>query len=353
MNLAGHKGKVNAVCVTKNGKQAYTAGDDAAVRIWDLTTGSLVKALTRHTAPVISLATMFNGEFVASADVNKQICLWDANRIVGRIGGEYVSNWDTHAVCFNELSDSLVLATGAEGGGGAVRRLHLNIENEPPVATVDAPAGNGPPLVKRPDPAMADASIATSKELSGRVVDCLYSSDGKRLYAVTQQGDVHVLDPLTLEEIQKQKIVDGAVVHAVVAPQTIPTPAKPAKDWLYVLDENKHLHVFDPDKGQVVKNQSLETQLNDSNKSLTYVMAVAPDSRFLFIWSRAGWHGAMWDVKNNSDALVGPLLRPPFKTGTHAVAFSADARFGAAAAPAKIRGPTNALRGKRGGHDRL
>jgi hypothetical protein len=40
---------------------------------------------------------------------------------------------------FNELSDSLVLGTAA-GGAGAVRYFRLNIENEPTVATIVAPA---------------------------------------------------------------------------------------------------------------------------------------------------------------------------------------------------------------------
>ncbi len=343
MTLAGHKGKVLAVCLTKNGKHGYTAGDDCTVRIWDMASGALVKTLAKHTAPVVSLAAMPNAQFALSADAKGQICLWDSNRIVGRLGGEYVSNWDVQTAGFNELSDSLVIGTAAEGVAGAVRRVHLNIDNEPAVVTI-SDAGNipplikkpDPPLVKKPDPPSANDPIATSKELSARLVDCLYSSDCKRIYAVTQQGDLHVLDPLTLEETQKQQIVDGAIVHAVVSSQTIPAPMKPAKDWLCVLDANKRLHVFDPDKGASVKNVSLEVQLTDRNMPPQYVLSAAPDGRVLFVLTRTGARGAMWDIKTNTDALVPTLLRAPFKSTTRSVAFSADGRFGAAATPAKL-----------------
>ncbi len=150
-SLLGHQGKVRAVTTTE--KHAYTAGDDATVRIWDVTTGALLRTLTNHKSPVLALATMPNGEFVASASRDGQIYLWDAIRGIGRLGGECVSNGDVRTVGFNELSDSLVLGTGAEGGAGTVSYLGLNIENEPAVVTIAAQPKKPDELSKKPEEA--------------------------------------------------------------------------------------------------------------------------------------------------------------------------------------------------------
>ncbi|MFJ8926517.1 hypothetical protein ACIRLA_08085 [Streptomyces sp. NPDC102364] len=79
--LTGHTGSVRAVaCTVLDGRPAaVTAGDDRSVRVWDLATGTLVgEPLTGHTGPVFALAcTVLDGRPAAVTADHASVWVWD------------------------------------------------------------------------------------------------------------------------------------------------------------------------------------------------------------------------------------------------------------------------------------
>jgi formylglycine-generating enzyme required for sulfatase activity len=85
------------------------------------------------------------------------------------LGGEYLSISDVRTLLFNELSDSLVLGTAA-GGAGAVRYVRLNIENEPAVVTIAAPAAKDE-TTPAPKPPKKGPKVESAGRKPGDVVE--------------------------------------------------------------------------------------------------------------------------------------------------------------------------------------
>src|SRR5262249_8945492 len=54
--LAGHNGKINAVAVSPDGHWIATGSDDHTVRLWSVTEGGQERVLSGHTLPVRSVA---------------------------------------------------------------------------------------------------------------------------------------------------------------------------------------------------------------------------------------------------------------------------------------------------------
>ncbi len=97
-----------------------------------------------------------------------------------------------------------------------------------------------PKVVKKEDPKEDKGGlIATSEDLSDQIVDCFYSSDGKKIYATAAGGAIHVLDPVTLKDIAKLNAIDARIMHAVAAPKSVRPKADRSKEWLYILDDQK------------------------------------------------------------------------------------------------------------------
>lgn len=75
--LAGHKGQINAVAFTPDGRRLFSASHDGAVRVWDPAAGRLVKALDWKVGPVTALAVAPDGLTAAAAGKSGQVVVWD------------------------------------------------------------------------------------------------------------------------------------------------------------------------------------------------------------------------------------------------------------------------------------
>ncbi|MBG1240061.1 WD40 repeat domain-containing protein, partial [Nostoc sp. NZL] len=75
--LEGHSDRVNSVVYSPNGQQLASASYDKTIKIWDVSSGKLLKTLTGHNDTVRSVAYNPNGKQLASASFDKTIKIWD------------------------------------------------------------------------------------------------------------------------------------------------------------------------------------------------------------------------------------------------------------------------------------
>ena len=74
----GHTGPVTEIAFSPDGTQIVSAGDDTTIKIWDSTTGELIRTLQGHTKPINALAISPGGTLIVSTSDDTKIKIWDA-----------------------------------------------------------------------------------------------------------------------------------------------------------------------------------------------------------------------------------------------------------------------------------
>ena len=77
--LEGHKGRVNSVAVSPDGKWAASGSHDNTVKVWDLETGECLKTLKGHTDWVQSVAITQDGKQILSGSNDHTFRIWDVD----------------------------------------------------------------------------------------------------------------------------------------------------------------------------------------------------------------------------------------------------------------------------------
>lgn len=74
--LKGHSDFVRSVLISPDGQTVFSGSDDSTIKIWELSTGKLIRTLTVHTEFVFSLAISPDGQKLFSSSGNQGIMIW-------------------------------------------------------------------------------------------------------------------------------------------------------------------------------------------------------------------------------------------------------------------------------------
>jgi len=75
--LTGHKKYVNSVIVSFDGKYIISGSNDETVKVWEFSTGELIQTLEGHSWYVLAVTVSPDGNFVVSSSFDKEIKVWD------------------------------------------------------------------------------------------------------------------------------------------------------------------------------------------------------------------------------------------------------------------------------------
>jgi WD40 repeat protein len=209
--------------------------------------------------------------------------------------------------------------------------------NELPIVPVERLAISPREIVSGPPPpeiAKNGGLIKESKPLSDTIVYCAHSTDEKRIYATTGDGNVHTLDAETLAVIVSVPASKMGATNADFAPKTVLATGTMSAERLYILDRDRHLHVWDPEKGARIRDLNLEKPMAKLTAVHQFVVTTLDGSLFAFDNDKG--FGLGYDIGRNLMGMPSVLSRQPFGGSTQSVGRSGDARFGAAYASGKL-----------------
>ncbi|HEY9896633.1 MAG TPA: serine/threonine-protein kinase [Candidatus Sericytochromatia bacterium] len=75
--LIGHHKPINCLSISPNGQTLVSGSDDHTVRLWHLATGRLLRSLTGHTRDVNSVVISSDGQLFASGSEDRTVRLWN------------------------------------------------------------------------------------------------------------------------------------------------------------------------------------------------------------------------------------------------------------------------------------
>ncbi|MCS7227406.1 MAG: WD40 repeat domain-containing protein [Endomicrobia bacterium] len=109
--LEGHTWDVESVAFSADGKYLASGSGDKTIKLWEVSTGRLVRTLEGHTDRINSVAFSADGKYLASGSWDKTIKLWEVST------GRLVCTLEGHTDRINSVAfsaDGKYLASGSE-----------------------------------------------------------------------------------------------------------------------------------------------------------------------------------------------------------------------------------------------
>jgi WD40 repeat protein len=211
-----HRGAMYSLAASPDGRHVATGGIDGTIRIWDLESGELVRALVGHNYYVYGLSWAPNGNLLASAgSFDNTLRLWDLQK---GDQSQLFKGFEAyvHHVAWSPDGSKVIAAGGSSGwiwlGEGKEGKKILEVGQD--VSSLAwSPDGNYVAICARQMPvSILDLAQASATTTLGTVNDgftsAAWASDGKRLATGGSAGT-------TIWEV-----AEGKEVHKLAGPCT-------------------------------------------------------------------------------------------------------------------------------------
>lgn len=119
----GHTAQVHSVAVSPDGLTIASGSSDRTVKLWEATTGKLLRTLSGHTGRIFAVAFSTDSQIVASGGQSGEIKLWD------RSSGSEIAAFRSKlqvVACLTFSPDRRILASG--GIGSAIQFWDLGCQ---------------------------------------------------------------------------------------------------------------------------------------------------------------------------------------------------------------------------------
>lgn len=116
-----HPRTVHSVCFAPDGRFVVTGCQDAAIRMWDVGTGSMVRILEGHSTPVLAVAFSPDGRFLVSKSDDGMVRLWRCDS--WSEFGKFVEETTSQRVSIAVSQDHVLATLGSRQRAVSLRRL--------------------------------------------------------------------------------------------------------------------------------------------------------------------------------------------------------------------------------------
>jgi WD40 repeat protein len=328
--LAGHQGSVHGVAFRPDSCRLASAGDDGTVRVWDVMTGKERAVLRGHQGAVSAVAFSDDGSRLASAGEDKTARLWDGESGLptltlwghgGEVTGVTFSPDGKHlATCAADQTVRLWdTATGQElriwrGHTGVVHGLAVH-----PDGVHIASAGQDETVKVWDITSSAEARTLTGETL--KVNRVAVSPDNHRLASVSGTWLEEKPGALRIWDLQSSRLLQECTgprhelgnVGGEVA-------FSPDGRWLVTADGDDHIRIRNASTGRALRT------VGGASRHL----ALSPDGQKLAaVAEDAGTVLAVWDCHTGEKVLSIPEITPSKDDLSRAwgVAYSPDSRL--------------------------
>ena len=248
--LTADLASVNALVVSVDGALLVSAGSDGVVRVWDASSGSLVRALSGGTGSVDALSVAGHGGLLAGAGSDGAVWLWEMQS--GRVVGSVLTRVGPVSAVALAADGGWVACAG--GGGVQVRWLSEQVADAgfaDGAAPVEA-------LAAAPDGSwlaggMTDGTVRIWQLTTGSVITTLTGHNGAvRALAASPDGQ-HLASASGDGVIQWRSVPSGDVVLRLVGHQGPVRALAVAADgkWLASTGNDRTVRTWDLESGAV------------------------------------------------------------------------------------------------------
>ncbi len=314
-NLGGHAKSVWGITFSPDRKLLASASADNTVKLWNITTGKVIKTLKGHTNEVYSVIFSPDGKLLASASGDKTVRLWDTtthkeiktlkghtNEVYGvsfSFDGRLLAStsrdhtvklWDT--ITHKEI-------TYLKGHKGSVIAVSFSPDGK------FLASASGDKTVKLWD-TTTHKEIKTLKGHKNAVYSVSFSADGKLLASASADKTVKLWDTTTHKEIKTLKGHTNWVYNISFSPN---------EKLLASASTDKTVKLWDTTTYKEIKTLK-------GHKNEVYRVSFSPDSKLL---ASASFDKTvkLWDTTThkNIKTLIG------YTNHVHSVSFSPDSKL--------------------------